>query len=104
MTQAVDHVPVGLFGLGGRRYRVFAVDRGLVGSITVTLGNYALGAWWFDSGRFQFATTAFNRSEYSVCSVDEVVLATKEIAAKHAMYLSYQEHGITLHANGMRPA
>ena len=39
-------------------------DRGLVGSIAVTLGNYALGAWWFEYDRFQFATTAFNRAEY----------------------------------------
>lgn len=78
--------------------------RGLVGSITMTLGRRALGAWWFADGAFHFATTAYRRRpEYTVRTVRDVVAATREIAAKHAMFLSYEEHGIAIHA-GCRPA
>ena len=73
-------------------------ERGLVGSVAVTLGKRALGAWWYQGDRFWFATTAFNHPEYDAFTVDQVVIVTNEIAAKHAMYLCYQEHGVAIHA------
>ena len=80
-----------------------AFHRGLAGSITISLGRSALGAWWFENGAYHFATTAYRaRPEYTVRTVGGVVAATHEIASKHAMYLSYQEHGIAVRA-GERP-
>lgn len=78
-----------------------AFHRGLVGSVTMTLGRQALGAWWHENGCYHFATTAYRkRSEYVAHTVSEVVATTREIAAKHAMYLSYEEHGIAIRNAG----
>ena len=53
------------------------------------------------AGGLELATTLGRRyrkrPEISVDSIASVVAATREIAAKHAMYLSYEEHGIAIH-------
>ena len=75
-----------------------AFHRCLGGSISVSIGRRALGAWWHENGAYHFAATAYRkRPEITVDTIDAVVAATREIAAKHAMYLSYEEHGIAIH-------
>ena len=58
-------------------------DRGPVGGVSVTLAGRGIGAWWYENGRYNFASIAYRTAEHSACTIDEVVAITATLANRH---------------------
>jgi hypothetical protein len=58
-------------------------DRGLVGSVTVSVSGHALGAWWYDSGDYCFAGIAYRPTTSRVQSIEEAIAMTQQRVSSH---------------------
>ncbi len=56
-------------------------ERGLTGGVCVTFANEGIGAWWYQDERFNFASKAYSKPEYSAGSIEQVISATGSVVA-----------------------
>ena len=59
--------------------------RGLTGGVVVLLHGRALGVWWFEDGRYKFASHAYRRAYRVADHVEDVVSQTAALVASHFM-------------------
>ncbi len=57
-------------------------ELGASGAVCVIQGGRAIGAWWYEHERFNFAPVAHETPELSVSTTDDVVKTTGSIAIK----------------------
>ena len=57
--------------------------RGLTGAVFVKVAGAAIGAWWYQSGQYNFARVAYQNPELSIGSIDEIVTMTRRLASSH---------------------
>lgn len=60
-------------------------DRGMSGTVSLTVAHGSLGAWWYENGRFHYSAVAYTDPQYSVDTPQEAADITSYIVANGSL-------------------